>query len=228
MKQLSLTGNQLKIIALLCMTVDHAGLYLFPQAGWMRLVGRLAFPIYAYMIAEGCRHTRSMGRYLGTMAAVAAMCQVVYFVALGSVYQCILVTFSLSVSLIWLVQNAHRRQTAGAWAWVAMGIAAVFCITELLPRLLAATDFAVDYGFWGVMLPVLVYLGKTGKERLLLSAVCLTVMAANSSAIQFGALLALPLLALYNGQRGKKKLKYLFYIYYPAHIVLFFFIAYLL
>ena len=52
-----LTNNQLKLIALVTMTLDHIGVVLFPQAQWLRIVGRLAFPIFAYMIAEGCRHT---------------------------------------------------------------------------------------------------------------------------------------------------------------------------
>ena len=68
-----LTGNQLKIIAMICMTVDHVGFILFPKQEIFRIIGRLAFPIFAYMIAEGCRYTRNYGRYLGTMAAVAAV-----------------------------------------------------------------------------------------------------------------------------------------------------------
>ena len=50
------TGNQLKIIALVTMTCDHVGMQIFPQLIWLRIIGRLAFPIYAYMIAEGCAH----------------------------------------------------------------------------------------------------------------------------------------------------------------------------
>ena len=59
-----LTGNQLKLIAVITMTIDHIGLAFFPQQMLFRVIGRLAFPIYAYMIAEGCRYTRSMGKYL--------------------------------------------------------------------------------------------------------------------------------------------------------------------
>ena len=76
-----LTGNQLKLIALITMTVDHIGMILFPSRLLFRVVGRLAFPIFAYMIAEGCLYTRSIWRYAGTLAAVAALCQSVYFFA---------------------------------------------------------------------------------------------------------------------------------------------------
>ena len=54
-----LTGNQLKLIALVTMTIDHIGMQLFPRVRLLRIIGRLAFPIFAYMIAEGCRYTRN-------------------------------------------------------------------------------------------------------------------------------------------------------------------------
>ena len=214
-----LTGNQLKLIALVTMTIDHMGMILFPRYGIFRIVGRLAFPIYAYMIAEGCRHTRSMAKYLGSLATVAAVCQLVYFVALGSLYHCILVTFSLSACLILLLQKAMETKKTALWLAVGAGIAGAFLITELLPGLLPGTDFAVDYGFWGVMLPVCVYCARDRRQQLAVAAVCLALLAYGIGWVQWFALLALPLLALYNGQRGKWKMKYFFYLYYPAHLV---------
>ena len=82
------------------MTCDHVGKLLLPQVMMLQIIGRLAFPIFAYMIAEGCYYTRSRAKYLRNIAAVALLCQIVYFVAMGSLYQCIMVTFSLSVLLI--------------------------------------------------------------------------------------------------------------------------------
>ena len=89
-----LTNNQLKVLALIFMTVDHVGMILSPWSSWMRVVGRLAFPIFAFLIAEGCRHTRSMGKYLGCMALLALGCQLVDYFQRGSLYQSILVTCS--------------------------------------------------------------------------------------------------------------------------------------
>ncbi len=74
MKLCKMTGNQLKIIALIAMTCDHVGKILLPQIGILQIVGRLAFPIFAYMIAEGCVHTKSKKRYLLTMMGLAAIC----------------------------------------------------------------------------------------------------------------------------------------------------------
>lgn len=215
-----LTGNQLKLIAVITMTLDHIGLTFFSQQVLFRVIGRLAFPIYAYMIVEGCTHTRSMGRYLGTLAAVAAVCQIVYLVALDSLYQCVLVIFSMSVALIALLKRAMEKKTAMAWAAAVCGIVLAFFITEVLPGLLPHTDFFVDYGFLGVMLPPMVYLAKGKAQKLWVCAVMLLALGLRVGYVQMWGLLAMPLLALYNGQRGKWKMKYFFYIYYPLHLVI--------
>lgn len=223
-----LTGNQLKLIAAITMTIDHTGMLLFPNALWMRMIGRLAYPIYAFMIAEGCAHTRSMPRYLGSVAAMAAVCQLVSFFAIGSLYQYILVTFSMSICVIWLLQNAMQRKKFTWWLLVLFGIGSVWLITQLLPELLITTDFRVDYDFLGVMLPVLIFLGRTKGEKLLLAAGGMILMGLPFGSIQMLALTALPLLAMYNGQRGTWNMKRFFYLYFPAHMVVLYGIAALL
>lgn len=215
-----LTGNQLKILALIAMTCDHVGLQLLPRVLILRIIGRLAAPIFAYMIAEGCRYTRRRGRYLGRLAAMAALCQAVYFIATGSVYQCIFVTFSLSVCLIYVTDRAVRRRTPGAAVLAAAAFAAAVFVSWILPRLLRGTDFDVDYGPWGVMLPVLAYLGRKKREKLALFAVGVGFLGLYYGGIQWWGLLSLPLLALYNGKKGKRKIGALFYWYYPAHLVI--------
>ncbi len=211
-----LTGNQLKILAMIAMTCDHVGLQLLPQYPILRILGRLAMPIYAYMVAEGCRHTRDRKKYLLRMAGMALLCQLVYFFAMGSVYQCILVTFSLSICLIYAVEDWEQKQTKIA-AGKAFGMMAmVWAVCRLLPDLLPDTDFAIDYSFFGVLLPVFVYFGK----RKWWSLTCgLTLLAMDYGGVQWWALATVPILMLYNGQRGKANIGPLFYWYYPAHLV---------
>jgi hypothetical protein len=79
----------------------------------------------------------------------------------------------------------------------------------MLPRLLPG--FYVDYGFFGILLPVLIWLGKDKRQCIALSGIGLVLLSIGNPLLWF-SLLALPLLALYNGTRGKMKLKYLFYI----------------
>ena len=68
-----LTSNELKLFALVVMTVDHIGALLLPQYSVLRIIGRLAFPIFAYMIAEGCAHTSSRLRYFLTILCLTGM-----------------------------------------------------------------------------------------------------------------------------------------------------------
>ena len=206
-----LTSNQLKLLAMLTMTLDHIGVQMFPGVLWLRIVGRLAFPIYAYMIAEGCAHTRNRRKYLLQMAGLALLCQLVYFFAMGSLFQCILVTFTLSILLIYACDTGSRPLTALALLGMAF-------VTVALPRLLPGTDLAIDYGFFGVLVPVAVYLGKTHREKLLFMAFTLAALAWSVGDIQWYSLAALLPLALYGGQRGKRRMKWLFYLYYPLHL----------
>ena len=59
----SLSGNALKIIAAITMLIDHIGVILLPQITLFRVIGRISFPIFAFMIAEGCAHTKNKLRY---------------------------------------------------------------------------------------------------------------------------------------------------------------------
>ena len=58
-KRFGLNNNQLKILAIVIMTIDHVGMEIMPQFRILRIIGRLAFPIFAFMIAEGCHHTKN-------------------------------------------------------------------------------------------------------------------------------------------------------------------------
>lgn len=214
-----LNGNQLKILALIAMTIDHIGCYLYPTHEWMRIVGRLAFPIFAYMIAEGARYTKNRKKYLGMMFGLGVICQIVYYFAMGSLFQCILITFTFSIVLIYALDYAIQRKNAEGWILLGLLFIAVFFLVYVLPKLLSHTDYNVDYGIWGVLFPVFVYLGGKNKwARLALAAIPLVFLALSYPKQEY-ALFALVPLALYNGTRGKWKMKYLFYIYYPLHLV---------
>lgn len=219
-----LSGNLLKIIAMITMTVDHVGAILFPRCLWLRLVGRLSMPIYAFLIAEGCRHTRSMPKYLASVAAMALLCQVVYYAALGSLYQCILVTYTLSIGLTFLLQQAKKRSSVLWWLSALAAIGIIWFLTEILPLLLPGTDYGVDYGFLGVMLPVVIWLAPTKGLQLAFAAAVLLLMSL-SNPLQIPALAAVGLLALYNGQRGRWNMKRFFYWYYPMHLLILYLIS---
>lgn len=216
---IGMNSNQLKIVALLAMTCDHVGKQLLPQIEILQIFGRLAFPIFAYMIAEGCVHTKSKKRYLLTMAGLAAVCQIVYFVAMGSLYQCVLVTFSIAIGLIFLLEYAGKKRTIMAYLYCGLGFVAAAFMCVILPWILSNTDFYIDYGLIGVFVPVSIYLGKTHKSKIVIMTLMLCLLGFKMGGIQWYALFTPLLMTLYNGKRGNLKMKHLFYIYYPLHLL---------
>ena len=229
------TNNQLKIIAMVSMALDHIGLLFFPSADIFRILGRIAFPIFAYMIAEGCRHTKNRAKYLGLIAGMGILFQVVFFVAMDSLYQGILVTFSLAIITIYAIDGILKSKKLWATLASIASLAFVAVFVFFLPSLLKGTDFDLDYGLWGILLPIAVYylpnrLWRTvGIALLLLArAIHYTIFPISLGLLQWFSLLSVLFLALYNGERGKAKMKYVFYIFYPAHLVILYGIAILI
>lgn len=211
-----LSGNALKIIAAISMALDHMGLMLFPRIALFRILGRLAMPIFAYMIAEGCKYTRNKKKYLGMVLGLGTVCQAVYWFVDHDLYFSILITFSLSICIIYAMQNWKEKQTLLSATLFAAAIAAVYGLNRI---------FVIDYGFWGCMLPVFAAIPhKTSRDRYPVSILTLglgmLLLAMDIGVIQIYSLLALPLLLAYSGHRGTWNLKYFFYIFYPAHLVI--------
>ena len=210
-----LTGNALKLLAALFMTIDHIGVVLFPRVLVLRIIGRLALPIFAYMIAEGCKYTRNKKKYFGMIFLLATLCQTVYFFVDGTLYLSILYTFSLSILTVYAMQNMKSRGTTASCLLFLLTISAVWVLNQF---------FTIDYGFWGCMLPVFAAIfHSTKKDRLSVSigmlGIGLVLLSLDlGDSIQLLSLAALPLLLCYNGKRGKWNLKYFFYIFYPVHL----------
>ncbi len=93
------SATVLKWIALITMTADHIGFILFPQATALRVIGRIAMPVFAYLIAGGCRYSRHRLRYFLTVLGTGAVCSVAAYYAAGTLYQNILITFALSIPI---------------------------------------------------------------------------------------------------------------------------------
>ena len=223
-RTLGLTNNQLKIIAMIAMAVDHTGGLLFPDEKWLRMIGRLAFPIFAYMIAEGCRYTRSRGRYLLNLAVMALGCQFVYTVFFESLYMSIFVTFSLSLLLIYSIDLFLRSKHPAALALAIFVLAGTVFLTVALPRMFPKSGFDIDYRLYGVLFPVVIYYLPGVGSRLLGAGFMLAIKYYISGGVHLFGFCTLPLLMLYNGERGKHKLKYLFYLFYPAHLAVIHFV----
>ena len=211
-----LSGNMLKLMGAAAMLLDHMGLMFFPGNEMFRILGRLAFPIFAFMIAEGAKYTRNRRRYLGQLLALATSCQAVYFLVDGSLYLSVLFTFSLSLGMIFALQNWKRQPSTVSFVLFLASVGATWALNRI---------FTIDYGFFGCTVPVFAALPHGTKfDRKEISTACLglglLLLAWDIGAWQIWSLAALPLLLLYSGQRGKYRMKYFFYIFYPAHLAL--------
>lgn len=229
-----LSGNALKVIAAVSMAVDHIGYLILPQITILRIIGRFAFPIFAFMIAQGCRYTKNKKRYLATISVLAAVCQIVYYIADKSLYMCVLVTFSLSIVMIYALQYFKKMVLSPESTGIQRLFAAFVFVLSVTSVYILNRIFIIDYGFWGCMVPVFAALfqpvGAKESEcekklnhnwlHVLTLSGGLILLAAERGGVQPFSLLAVPLLLLYSGKRGRLNMKYFFYIFYPLHLVI--------
>ena len=213
-----MNATRLKVIGIVSMTIDHIGYFLFPQMTILRIIGRLAYPIFAYMIAEGCRYTRNKVRYFCTVFAIACVCSAATYFAEGSLHQSIFTTFSCAMILIFIltaVKEADER--AGKIFWSVCTVVFVILYFAVF-QLRMIPGFETDYGFLGIITPVLVCLGRSRAEKLSGLTIGLCLISAELGTVQFYSLAAVILLYFYDGKRGNRSLKWAFYAYYPLHI----------
>lgn len=208
-----LNGAVLKIIAMITMTFDHVGLILLDDYRPFRIIGRLAFPIFAYLIAEGCFYTRHKKRHFLEVLLVALVCQIGYFVAEGDMYLNVLFTFSLSIPLVYLLLAVKNKKAPAALFLGAVAVTVALCV------LLERVGVYFDYGYAGVLLPVFAALGNKRQEKLALTALGLLLLALIMQGNQWWGLMALLPIALYDGTRGRVRNKYAFYLFYPLHMI---------
>ncbi len=198
-----MTGFQLKLLAMLAMTADHIGAVFFPEIPLLRWIGRLAMPVLCFFIGEGLRHTRSPRRYLLRLTGFALLSELPFDLAFyGGIewgHQNVYFTLALGLLALWAIQSR------GMEGWLLALTAA-----------LAAELLGCDYGMYGVLLILLLDRFHRARSEQLAGAALLN-LAFFGLQTQTLSLIALPLLWLYNGKRGRDDRR-LFYLYYPAHL----------
>ncbi len=227
----------LKLLAALTMLCDHVGAYLGAYLPFdvtpLRIIGRLAFPIYAYFIAEGCRYTRNKPKRFLLVLGLAVICEAAYLITSGEITGTVLVTFSCSILMIYALQALKAACTGGGKVLLLSVLAFVGSVTLTF---LVGYIIPMDYGVPGAFLPVLLSFldyvpGKTpacfrvlDKRTVRLGVFALGMCMvwwfrrSLSGDLQLYSLVALLPVAFYNGRAGTKKIKYGFYIFYPAHL----------
>ncbi len=225
-----LSGNALKIIAALSMLIDHIGLMLLPQFEILRIIGRISFPIFAFMIAEGCKYTRNKLRYFLGIFVLGVACQLVYFILFKSLYMSVLISFSVAIPVVYALQYMKKSIKGNSSAIKRILSVAIF-LASVTAAYVFNVIFNVDYGFFGCMLPVFASVFSDESDlsgvlkkidlnliRVVMTGIGVLLFATYYGGIRYFSLFSLLFLLLYSGKRGKWNLKYFFYTFYPLHL----------
>lgn len=210
----------LKIIALVCMIIDHVGHYFIPVESELyiplRLIGRIAFPIFCFTLVEGFKYTSDRGKYglrLGIVTVIMAVGNVL--LGMEPFAPNIMATFFL-MFLVLLCINREGPYFSQD------GDVSPILISLLGGFLCFVVCKWLDYGAYAVITILCFHLARNRKLGIVLFVIGNILLCIyNKNVLQGGMILAAPILWFYTDEYPKYKMKWLFYIFYPAHVWLF-------
>ena len=217
-----MSSFSLRLMALLAMMIDHTGLALFPDIQFFRCIGRISFPIYCFLIVQGCMHTRDIAAYFRRLALLAILSEIPYdLLTFGRVFspQGQNVLFSLLLGLLALYSADSLREKP---------LHASLMVTILC---LCAMAGNVSFGWLGIALCLCMRCSADNRKQLAMRAggvlllysltLLLSGVARSWVLTSLCALLSLVPLLMYNGKRGWRHpaFTFAFYAAYPVHIV---------
>lgn len=229
-KNPGLSADTLKIIAIVCMTIDHVAWAFVPRLSplgqAMHIIGRITAPTMCFFIAEGYHYTRSLQRYAGRLALFALFSEVPFTLfEYGKPFvwgQCSVI-YTLFLSLLAVAAYDRIRN-------IALRVAAIF--------ILCCFATLGDWSFWAILFCLIFHVGRGSFFKQASGMITLTILMQlgyiqnylrvgytladtwPNTAMQMGVVLSLPLLYFYRGRRGNARWgKWLFYVYYPAHLL---------
>lgn len=240
-----LSGAGLKWIAIICMLIDHVGAVLvepivmgsvYPQMlttkQWVNLyyilrgAGRIAFPIFCFLLVEGFAHTRNRLKYLRNLCIFAVISEVPFDLGIARVpftlqYQNVFCTLALGLIAIWVIEYIEtkcieRNIASKTSEWISLLPALVIAIV--------AEGANTDYGAVGILVICIFYRYRQKKT---LGAMIVWVILTLFSWLEVFCLPSVLTIKLYNGERGRQH-KYFFYVFYPLHLIILYAISKLL
>lgn len=223
-KSKGLSGSTLKLIAIVTMFIDHlavAGLTTqtdtYPKLYFaMRLIGRLAFPLFCFLLVEGFSHTRDVKKYALRLLLFAFISEIPFDLVFNRqlfYWQYQNVFFTLFTGLVVIALMDHSKHVFHGFLRFM-----VDCSALVAGVLLAEFLIYSDYGAMGVLAIVFIYIFRQRQGNVVAMAVSVLWL----SAVQFiesASAVDIILVKFYNGKRGLN-LKYVFYAFYPAHLLL--------
>ncbi len=224
-----MNGYVLKMIAIVTMFIDHTAAILIPSDSTAyiicRSIGRLAFPIFCFLLVEGFLHTRNVKKYLARLGIFALISEIPYDLAFSNkalhygykLQQNIFFTLFIGLAVIYLMSIIDSKFAKNVF--ICKGLDCLIVISGCT----LATILATDYEFMGVLLIVAFYVFRSNK--FLLTLAVLLVNISFGLGLQVLAALSMLFIFYYNGKRGLQGNKYIFYIFYPTHILLLYLIS---
>lgn len=204
-----MTASTLKIIAMVTMLIDHIGMVFFPDVAILRIIGRFAFPIFAYCIAEGCIYTRDKKKYLLRTIICAAVYQLISVLLYQNFTPC--VVWGYAAAIIFAILHTWAKEK---WLYRCL-ILTIYTIVIALALFITKSDYLC----FGFLCTICVYTMHKSWIKWIGFGASLLVVGAFYQ-YQLFALLSIPLLMLYNGKQGKLKLGRIMYYFYPLHYLL--------
>ena len=196
---------------------QNSGLYGIYLA--MRIIGRLAFPIYCFLLAEGLQRTHNVKRYLGRMLLFALISEIPFDLAFSGrlwnmQYQNVFFTLFIGLMVIAGLRLVDQR-LSGPETWrklAGVGLYAVIIVAGSVLALVLKTD----YSFKGILAITVLYLFRSRRKAQIWAGVIAFLL---MDGMEMIAALSFILIWFYNGARGRQN-KYFFYFFYPAHLLL--------
>lgn len=213
-----LDAFSLKLLAIITMTIDHIGAVLLSEYDWLRIIGRLAFPIYCFLIVNGFRHTSNVKKYIGRLFLFALLSEIPFdLVFFGKMYytpyQNVFFTLSMGLLMLELITLLRNYGKANSYILNVVLEGLLVYSTALLAEVLHT-----DYGFYGILMIYCFFLFENNffMNTLFQAFINIRLM----GYIQGYAAAAMIPIYLYNGKQGLKKFQYIFYWYYPMHLLI--------
>lgn len=210
----------LKLIALTSMIIDHYGAIFQSGVDIYRIIGRLAFPIYSFLLVEGYTHTKNVKKYASRLLLFAIVSELPFDLAfygkLEFTHQNIFFTLFIGLIVIYLLDNKEGKYNFNNNLLI-LGAGFIALLTS------------VDYNFVGIIYILTFYYTKHYPNPKKIYNQALIIFLTNLFILGFRqqfALLALSLIYFYNGNLGPKNkfLQVLFYAAYPLHLIIFYII----
>lgn len=215
-----MNGFVLKLIAMLIMLLDHSAevflAYGSPSYIICRTIGRISFPIFCFLLVEGYVHTRNVKKYILRLGVFALISEIPFDLAFYNKFptnnhQNIFFTLFIGLLVIYLLNliDSKLKSKILLSSLSELLIVAIGCV--------AAIVFAVDYNFLGVLLIVGLYIFRRSKGMQAVVMFLINVMMFGG--LQSYAIAAMLFIWFYNGERGPQSNKYIFYAFYPVHLL---------